>query len=362
MHNPCRIYFADEALQRAKSQLIKLGTKALIVTGKSSARLSGALDDVLDVLAEAKIEHFHFNKVNENPDLDTVIDGVTQFVMNDCDFIIGIGGGSPMDAAKAISLTAANKLDKYNIYDTSCFQKRFPVVAIPTTAGSGSEVTPYSVLTDKEQKKKAGFGDELAFPSLSILEPRYTLSTSTTVTLNTGVDALSHLLEGIYSNKRNVLLYPQIFDGVKAIYTYLPIVMREPDNLLARTELMRASLFGGLAIAQTSTTLQHSIGYPLTTEFDIPHGLANGIVMKSIMELYYPNIAEPLEELFGFLGITRKHFYQWLETLQLSVDIHLPRSFIDEKLDEVINSRNMANNPMEINPESIRKIFEELSK
>lgn len=362
MYNPCRIYFSENALSQAQEQLIKLGSKALIVTGNTSAKASGALDDVLDVLSRHQIKHHIYDRVPQNPDLDTVIDGVTAFVVNDCDFIIGIGGGSPLDAAKAISLTAANKLDKHNIYDTSRFSCRFPIVAVPTTAGSGSEVTPYSVLTDKAQKKKAGFGSEYAFPSLSIVNPKYTISTSRTVTLNTGVDALSHLLEGIYSNKRSELLYPQIFSGVKSVYHYLPIALKEPENMTARTELMRASLYGGLAIAQTSTTLQHSIGYPLTSEYDIPHGLANGIVMKSIMELYYPMVSKPLEALFSYLGISRKQFYQWLETLQMSVDIHLPQSFIDEKLEEVLSSRNMANNPMEISSDSIRKIFEELSK
>jgi alcohol dehydrogenase class IV len=146
------------------------------------------------------------------------------------------------------------------------------------------------------------------------------------------------------------------------VYHYLPIALKEPENMEARTELMRASLYGGLAIAQTSTTLQHSIGYPLTSEYDIPHGLANGIVMKSIMELYYPVVSKPLEDLFSYLGISRKQFYQWLETLQLSIDVHLSQSFIDEKLDEVLASRNMANNPMEIGSAAIRKIFEELSK
>ncbi len=362
MFNPCRIFFAREALDRASAYFPGLGKKAFIVTGKSSARRSGALDDVLEALNKLEIGSFIYDKVTENPDLDLVIDGVTSFTVQDCDFIIGIGGGSPIDAAKAMSLTAANKLDKTDIYNTSAFKEAFPVVAIPTTSGTGTEVTPYSVLTDTQTKKKAGFGSELAYPKLSILEPKYTLTMSKTVTLNTGVDALSHLLEGIYSNKRCELLYPIIFEGVKIIYYNLPKVLKNPDDLTARSEMMRASLYGGIAISYTSTTLQHSIGYPLTSCYDIPHGLANGIVMKSVMDLYYPAVSKPLDDLFKYIGITQKQFYEWLETLKMSIDIHLSQNFIDEKIPEVLSSRNMANNPFEISSEDIRSILLDLCK
>ncbi len=357
---PCRIFFADKALTRATEHLVRCGRKALIVTGKQSAILSGALDEVTAVLKAHKVSWHIFDHVNENPTIDTVLDGVTEFVINDCDFLIGIGGGSPIDAAKAISLTAANKLDKTNMYDTSLFTKSFPVVAIPTTSGTGTEATPYSVLTDPESQKKAGFGSELAFPALSIIEPRYTLSMSHAVTLNTGIDALSHLLEGIYSNRRNPILYPIIFSGIKSIYQNLPIVLNEPGNLKAREEMMRASLYGGMTIAYTSTTLQHSIGYPLTSVYGIPHGLANGVVMKGIMELYYPAVESELKELFHEMKISQMKFFEWIEAMQLSIGIKLTPDFMDAKIPEVLSSRNMSNNPFEISSEDIKKIYLDL--
>jgi len=357
MYNPCRIYFADNALQRARGFVSGFGTKAFIVTGKGSALRSGALDELLAVLREEQLGYHIFNKVKENPDMDLVMSGAAEFAVFDCNFIIAIGGGSPIDAAKAISLAVANKLDKANLFNTQSFRTAVPVIAIPTTSGTGSEVTPYSVLTDQSSKKKAGFGSELAFPKLAVLEPRYTLSMSRSVTLHTGIDALSHLLEGIYSNKRSSLLYPLIFDGIKTIYEYLPLVLAEPDNLAARNQMMKASLYGGLTIAHTSTTLQHSIGYPLTGVYDVPHGLANGVVMKSIMDLYYPAVAEVLEELFSFMEITRTKFYEWLEALELSMNFKLPSSFIEERLPEVLSSRNMANNPYDIDAEDIKSIL-----
>lgn len=359
---PSRVFFGNDALTRATERIRSLGQKALIVSGKSSARMSGALDDIERILSQNGQEWCLFDRVQENPSIDTIMSGVTEFVVNSCDFVIGIGGGSPLDAAKAISLVAANHTDRNNIYKAEKYKKSFPIVAIPTTSGTGTEVTPYSVLTDPKTQKKAGFGSELAFPTLAILVPLYTLTMTQTVTLNTGIDALSHLLEGIYSNKRNTVVFPMIFAGIKIIYENLPKVLQDPRDLSAREEMMRASLYGGMTIAHSSTTLQHSIGYPLTSVFGIPHGLANGLVMKGIMELYYPVIKKELDSLFASLNITQMQFYKWLEALKLSLDIRIPEAFIEDRTPEVMESRNMANNPFEIDPEDIRRIYRELKE
>ena len=357
---PTRVFFSTEALTQAKDHILSLGCKALIVTGKNSARLSGALEEIQQLLQEGDVSWKIFDRVSENPTLDTVMEGVTELVLADCDFVIGIGGGSPLDTAKAIALVAANRVDRDNIYNVNCYTKVLPLMAIPTTSGTGSEVTQYSVLTDPKTQKKAGFGSELAFPKLAIMDPRYTLSMNQSVTLNTGVDALSHLLEGIYSNKRNPMIFPFIFNGIKAIYENLPIVISDPRNLQARSEMMRASFCGGMVIAHSSTTLQHSIGYPLTSIYGVPHGLANGIVMRGIMELYYPSIKKELDALFAALNITQSQFYGWLEALKLSLDVQISEGFINERTPEVMSSRNMANNPFVVSEDAIRKIYHEL--
>jgi alcohol dehydrogenase class IV len=357
---PTRIFFADNALERAAGRITALGSKALIVSGRNSAYISGAMEDIQQHLLKNDITWKVFDRVTENPTIDIVMEGVTELVLNECDFVIGVGGGSPIDAAKAISLVAANKTDRSDIYRSEGYKKALPIVAIPLSSGSGTEVTPYSVLTDSQHNKKAGLGSELAFPQIAVLEPKYTLSLSPAVTLNTGIDALSHLLEGIYSNKRNPVMFPIIYNGVKTIFQNLPKVLQDPRDLEARQEMMRASLYGGLVIAHASTTLQHSIGYPLTSVYGVPHGLANGIVMRSVMELYYPGVSKELDDLFASLSISREQFYEWLEALKLSIDIRISDHFIDEKLPEVLTSRNMANNPFEISEDDIRKIYYDL--
>ncbi|MFO7660001.1 MAG: iron-containing alcohol dehydrogenase [Candidatus Cloacimonadaceae bacterium] len=357
---PTRIFFGADAVRKSFVHLNQLGRKALLVTGKHSAQKCGALDDVLNVLNGLKIESVLFDAVTENPILETVMHGAEFFRQNDCDFLVGIGGGSPIDAAKAIALTAANNLTQDRIYDTSAFKKTFPLAAIPTTAGTGTEATQYSVLTDAATQKKAGFGHDLAFPALALVDPKYTLSLSQKVTLNTGIDALSHLLEGIYSNKRTPLLFPLIFQGIRLIYKNLSIVLDHPSDLTARTALSQSSLYGGITIAHTSTTLQHSIGYPLTSVYNVPHGLANGIVMQQIMDLYYPALEAELTELFSFLQISKTDFFTWLDSFGLKLDAQLTDDFIAAKIPEVLASRNMANNPVQVKEPDIRALYKSL--
>ncbi len=361
-HIPTRIIYGNNAIGKGSHYIPSLGKKALIVSGKSSARLSGALDDICKELSKLQIGYAIFDKVEQNPTYESVMQGATFCRENHCDFVIGIGGGSPIDAAKAISLTVANNLSLEQITTPSLFKSKLPLIAIPTTAGTGTEATPYSVLTDTVKQRKAGFGSELAFPDVSLVDPAYTLSTPKVTTLNTGIDALSHLLEGIYSNKRNPLLYPVIFYGIKLIIDNLPPLLDNLSDLSLREAMLRASLYGGIAIAHTSTSLQHSIGYPLTSKFGVAHGLANGIVMQDIMELYYPAIKQEMDELFRYLGMSKQDFYNWLDAFDLPVDFRLDEAFIEAHIQEVLTSRNMANNPFEVSPEAIKALYRRLIK
>jgi len=359
---PTRIIFARNAVQKAKDHIASLGKRALIVTGKNSAEQSGALADVISVLTESGISYVLFDSITENPSLDIVMEGKSVFLQNECDFVIGIGGGSPIDSAKAISLASANSLGRDELYNTSAFKKAYPVLAIPLTAGTGTEVTQYSVLSDPLTKKKAGFGSDLAFPVLAVLNPKYTLTLPPKVTLHTALDALSHLLEGLYSNQRSPVVYPFIYKGIASIMKFLPLVLSQPENYLAREELMRDALYGGMVIAQGSTTLQHSIGYPLTSFYNIPHGLANAMVMEDIMELYYPAVHQELDDLFSYLQISKDDFYAWLHSLPFERKIEFSNDFIDKAIPQIMSSRNMALNPLLVSEQQVRNLLENLRK
>ncbi len=350
---PTKIVFQTEAVKAAAEQMQGFGKKPLIVTGARSAIASGAQQDVTALFTDYQV----YDQIKENPELGSIMRGAKVLEDSGCDFVIGIGGGSPLDAAKAISVAAANQLNIDQLYSTELFKKAYPVVALPTTSGTGSEVTQYSVLNDDRSGKKAGWGHSLAFPVLAVVDPRYTLSLSKEVTMNTAIDALSHLLEGLYSAKREPLCFPIIHKGISLIIKNLPLALKDPSNLEARCALSQASIYGGMTISQTSTSLQHSIGYPLTTEFNVPHGLANGIVMKQIMKLYKPAVHGLLDEAFGSFHFNMESFFDWLDDLGLKADVQITEEFINQRVPEVMSSRNMLNNPLEVSAEQIADIF-----
>ncbi|MBW6515950.1 MAG: iron-containing alcohol dehydrogenase [Candidatus Cloacimonetes bacterium] len=357
---PTKIFWGKNCLQESGEFLKKIGTKPLIVTGRSSAQLSGALPELMQILYTLDFTFHHYAEIEENPELEIIHKGAEIFKAQNCDFVIGIGGGSPIDAAKAISVIAANNLKEREIYEAEKIKNAFPIIAIPTTSGTGTEVTPYSVVSDREQKKKAGFGNPLMFPALTFCDPKYTFSLPEKVTIDTALDALSHLLEGIYSKKRCDFLFPLIFNGIKTIIDNLQPTLSDPKNFYFREKLMSASLYGGFVIAQSSTTLQHSIGYPLTTHYGLSHGLANGIVMQQIMELYHPAIENELISLFRYLGMSRDTFYHWLNKWLPKTKLNLPEDFIEHASIEIMGSRNMAQNTLKISQDEIKAILHRL--
>ncbi|MEA3500797.1 MAG: iron-containing alcohol dehydrogenase [Candidatus Marinimicrobia bacterium] len=358
---PTNIFFGKDCLKNNFSSNINKNDKPLIVTGKRSAIVSGAQTDILEILKSKKIDYKIFNKITENPKLKTVHKGAEYFLKNNCNMVIGIGGGSPIDSAKAISIIAANKLENREVYNFQKIKNAYPIIAIPTTSGTGTEATQYSVITDSNIDKKVGFGTSLIFPKFSFLDPQYTISLPKIITRDTAVDALSHLLEGLYSKKRSKIVYPIIFSGVKLIFENLKDTMNDLENIKLREKLMLASLWGGMVIAQTGSTMQHAIGYPITTKYGISHGLANGIVMKSVMEKYYPTVKEDLNELFDFLNIKKNDFYEWLISLDLTIGKKLDIEFIENNIETVLNTHNMENNPVKIDANDIRNIYNKIN-
>jgi alcohol dehydrogenase class IV len=276
---PTQVVFGQDVVKQAGGDLA-LGTKALIVTGKSSARRSGALGDVLEVLPTPYVL---FDEVENNPTVETVIRGGQLAQESGCDFIIAIGGGSPLDAAKVMAVLAVNDTHPLDLYKEGWKVPALPMVAIPTTAGTGSEVTQYAVLTIKEEETKKGLGGPDLFPKVAYLDPKYTESLPLDVTIDTAVDALSHLVEGYLSGRATSASDLVALQGIALWGTTISALRRGEVNQVVRTALLLASSLGGITIAQTGTTLVHALGYPLTYFHDYPHGRANGILMTEYL-------------------------------------------------------------------------------
>ncbi|OQY09040.1 MAG: hypothetical protein B6I29_04295 [Marinitoga sp. 4572_148] len=360
-HMPTKLYYGQRCLFDNKKDLI-LGEKALIVTGKNSARLTGALGEVISALDEYDIPYVHYDEIKENPTYGIVMKGKEIALKEECDFIIAIGGGSPMDAGKAIAVLTANPdLTPDDLYNAETYDVALPIVAIPTTSGTGSEVTPFAVLT-KPNGRKSGFKSELIFPDVSYLDPKYMIKMNKGLTLTTAVDALSHSIEGVLSKKSTTISDMLARESIELIYEYLPKTLNDLENIEYREKLAIASTLAGMVIAQTGTILPHSLGYRITIHKGIRHGQATAIFLPFVMEevdKYEPEKTKMIKKIFGNID----KFFEFLKELGVyDFDI----TFTDEELElftkEVMSSSHVKNTPGIYDEKKIKEMYKKISK
>ena len=274
---PTKIYFGEDSVLKNKEVFSKIGSRALIVTGRSSAKKNGSYDDVVKALSQVGVEHIIFDEVEENPSLETIEKGASVGKASNVDFVIGIGGGSPMDASKAIAIFIKNR--DININNIFCGKEleSIPVVAVATTSGTGSEVTQYCIVTSNKEKTKKDLGQSI-FPAAAFLDSKYTYGLSYDVTVNTAIDAFTHLVEG-YLNSNSTYMSDVYGERGFELFEYCfeKLVNKELDNEF-RSKVMLASTLAGIQISQNGTSLPHGMGYALTYFKGMPHGIANGVL------------------------------------------------------------------------------------
>jgi alcohol dehydrogenase class IV len=279
---PTRIVMGDNCVFENRFLLAELGAKALIVTGKNSARANGSLDDVTRALGANGQSFYLFDRVMSNPTVDCAFEGAEAAKKEKCDFVIGIGGGSPMDAAKAAAALAVRDIPKALVFTTS-YTEALPLAAIPTTAGTGSEVTPYAILTNDEAKTKTSLASPALFPRLALLDAKYLAGLNRATTINTTLDALSHAVEGMLSVRSSPLSDAMAKASIRAIAECFEAVKAAvPPEV--RRKLLWASTLAGMVITNTGTTAVHAMGYQLTYWKNIDHGRANGLLMGEFLK------------------------------------------------------------------------------
>lgn len=269
---PVNLVIGRQCVSKGKKVFLETGNKYLIVTGKSGAQKSGALYDVLQVLAGKEYEVF--NEIEENPSFESIQKAGQICRDKKIDAIIAIGGGSALDGAKAIAVLGACEMEPMDLFEKE-IKKALPLIAIPTTAGTGSEVTPYSILTINKWQTKKSFASSLIFPKHAFLDPGYTYSLSEYFTLSTAFDAASHLFESYLSKRSTSLSQMYANQGMESFSKCIgPLKERKFDEE-TRYNLMYASYLGGMAITHTGTTAMHALGYSMTYFHNFPHGFAN---------------------------------------------------------------------------------------
>jgi alcohol dehydrogenase class IV len=304
---PTQVYFGTRVLEKNKAQLTSWGKRALIVTGASSAKKSGALQDIIAILEQDGIAYRIFDKVEENPSLATVLQGCREVKEWEADFIIGCGGGSPLDAGKAVALLSAQEKINQDIFQLENPGAMLPYIAIPLTAGTGSEVTPYAILTDSAVETKRNLSTAFSFPVAAFLDPRYTESLPLDITRHTAIDALSHAIEGYVSRRATPLTDHLALEAIKCFRGTFPALLSGNIALEEREKLLYGSLLAGLVIAQTGTCLVHALGYNLTYYHDIPHGAANGYLMGAFLAFIAQDVPAKTANILAALGLD----YSW---------------------------------------------------
>ena len=331
---PVNMIFGKDCIKNNMSLFAKYGKKCLIVTGKNGAKKSGALDDVITALNSNNIEFEGFDKIEQNPLYTTCKDASDVAKEFGAEFIIGIGGGSPLDAAKAIAVLSACKDTSADaLYNCKWDGTPLPIIEVGTTAGTGSEVTPVSVITTPEGQKKS-FRAPTTYPALSFGDATYTMSLSPEFTRSTALDALSHCMESYFNKTANEISKTFALRGVAILLEMLTKTANCESTPLTfddREKLYCASLYGGLAIGVTGTAFPHALGYFLSESHGICHGNACAVYLEEFTEHNIINAPNEAESFFKALGTDK-------DTLLELIKINLPEikvTISDEEFNEL---------------------------
>lgn len=271
-HMPVELLSGVDCVKAHAARFAPLGKRALLVTSRHAAKACGALQDVVSALEAQGIAYTLYDAMEQNPRLDTCYAGGQ--AGRDADFVIGIGGGSALDGAKAVAAFAANPdIPPMALYD-ALPRKPLPLVAIPTTAGTGSEANPYAVITLPEAGVKKTFKTPDVYPVFALIDPKYTLTLSRDFTVSTALDALCHCIESYLSPKSTVASEVFALRGARLVWEGLARVESGDLGLETRETLLYGSTCGGLAINTTGTGFPHPMGYNLTLSYGLPHGAA----------------------------------------------------------------------------------------
>jgi len=345
---------AGEGCVVANAKQLGLGKRCLIVTGHSSAVRSGALSDVRQALDSIGAGYAVYDRIGENPLLSACAEGARLARDTGAEFVVGIGGGSPLDASKAIAALAANDMpDPMGLWDANVnVNPPLPVVAIPTTAGTGSEANAYSVLTLDGRDVKKTYSSPNTFPRLAFLDARYTASLPERSTMSCAMDAACHCLESYLSPKSTVFGEVYALRGIELIAPALWSMadFGGEDDFAAyiapqREALLTGASMAGIAISITGTGFPHPMGYNPTLYCGVPHGLACGMFTEAYIEYCGAAGGATGERLARFMrsaGMSAGEYAALFNRLLARADIRLSRG--DVRLDEWVTNAGGASN------------------
>lgn len=292
-NNPTRILFGSGKLDELGSQPMPGKKALLLMSGGKSAKVSGAYDRTLEQMEKAGVEIAEFAKVMENPVKEMVMEGAAFARENGCDFIVALGGGAVLDSAVAIAAMATNPGDLWDYVNGGTGKAQplvnqgLPIVTITLTAGTGSEVNCWGVISNLETNEKIGFGDPSLVPVLAIVDPELMRTVPAKYTAYQGFDALFHNTEVMMSNGVNILSEAIALSAIENIAVYLPRAVKDGNDLEAREHVAYGSTMAGITMQLTSTTAQHSMEHAMSAyHHDLPHGAGLIMISKAFAEFF----------------------------------------------------------------------------
>ncbi|WP_130861600.1 iron-containing alcohol dehydrogenase [Bacilliculturomica massiliensis] len=302
---PGRIVSGEGALEAGGTYIKAMGTKALIVTDSIMERL-GNLKKVTDVLLREGVGFAVYSGISGEPTDLMIAEGVKIYQAESCDFLIGLGGGSPMDSMKAIGAAASGGGEITQYMGTVIDWELPPSVAIPTTAGTGSEATQFTIITDTEKDVKMLLRGPGLLPDLAVIDPAFTATAPPAVTAATGIDALCHAVEAYTSRKAFPLADSFAVSAVKRIFGYLKRAYDNGGDMEAREQMALAALEAGISFSNSSVTIVHGMSRPIGALYHVPHGLSNAMLLPECLKFIAEGAETPLCELAKETGIYRE--------------------------------------------------------
>jgi len=374
---PPTLITGNGSSEQVGAEIKKLGlSKGLLMTDKVLSEL-GAVKGVEKALAESKIAFTTYNNITTEPTVDYVREGLQVFKDNDCQFVLAFGGGSAIDTAKAVAIMAGNtgSIEDYkglgNIPKPGA-----PLVTIPTTAGTGSEVTIFTIITDTKTNVKMLIGSPFIMPRMAIVDPTLTLSCPRGLTAAVGIDALTHAIEAYVSLKAQPMSDIFCLSAIELISGNLRQAWANGNNIEARTKTMLGSLQAGIAFSNSSVALVHGMSRPIGAYFHVPHGVSNAALLGVVTEFSllgdparYGRIAQAMgEDVMGLndleaAEVAAEAIKRLIEDTQipslkeLGVDKDKLEELAPAMADAAIASGSPGNNPRQATKEEIIELY-----
>ena len=347
--------------------------KVLLVTDKGIIE-NGWVEDVVKSLDELGIEYILFTELTPNPKDFEVMLGAESFKNNRCDGIIAIGGGSPMDLAKGVGIISTNGGMIVDYKGVDMITKAIPpMIFIPTTAGTSADVSQFGIISDTKKKIKVAIVSKNIIPDVALIDYETTLTMDNYLTACTGIDAFTHAIEAYVSKVSSPLTDIHAIEAINIIYNYLPLIIKEPDNLQYREKLMFASMEAGFAFSNAILGAVHAMAHSLGGLLDLPHGECNGILLNHVVDFNYSSTPDKFNKISEIIGIKMHNYssqekklilFDKLQELKESIgiikslkELGVRESDIPLLAHNALNDACIITNPREAAKEDIEKIF-----